>query len=169
MLAKQSDARPIVLISGHVDVQMAVRAMKAGAVDVLTKPVREQDLLGAVNRAIAKDRLHRSEGHARQSLLSLYATLSEREKQVMALVAAGKLNEQIAADVELTEATVKLHRGQVMRKMGGGIRGAACQAGGHVAECRQWGVAARSRDPPPRAGLLVPPPASERRSVARRL
>jgi FixJ family two-component response regulator len=118
ILAKQSDARPIVLISGHVDVQMAVRAMKAGAVDVLTKPVREQDLLEAVNRAIAKDRRHRSEGRARQSLLSRYATLSEREKQVMALVAAGKLNKQIAAEVELTEATVKLHRGQVMRKMG---------------------------------------------------
>jgi FixJ family two-component response regulator len=117
-LAKRSDPRPIVVISGHVDVQMAVRAMKAGAVDVLTKPVREQDLLEAVNRAIAKDRQHRNEGHARQSLLSRYATLSEREKQIMALVAAGKLNKQIAADVELTEATVKLHRGQVMRKMG---------------------------------------------------
>lgn len=117
-LAKRSDSRPIVVISGHVDVQMAVRAMKAGAVDVLTKPVREQDLLEAVNRAIAKDRQHRNEGRARQSLLSRYATLSEREKQIMALVAAGKLNKQIAADVELTEATVKLHRGQVMRKMG---------------------------------------------------
>jgi FixJ family two-component response regulator len=117
-LAKRSDPRPIVVISGHVDVQMAVRAMKAGAVDVLTKPVREQDLLEAVNRAIAKDRQHRNEGRARQSLLSRYATLSEREKQIMALVAAGKLNKQIAADVELTEATVKLHRGQVMRKMG---------------------------------------------------
>jgi FixJ family two-component response regulator len=117
-LAKANDSRPIVLISAHVDVAMAVRAMKAGAVDVLTKPVREQDLLEAVNRAIAKDRLQRGEARQRQELRSRYATLTERERQIMALVAAGKLNKQIAVEVELTEATVKLHRGQVMRKMG---------------------------------------------------
>jgi FixJ family two-component response regulator len=116
-LAKANDPRPIVLISAHVDVAMAVRAMKAGAVDVLTKPVREQDLLEAVNRAIARDTLQRGEARQRKALQSRYATLTEREREIMALVAAGKLNKQIAVEVNLTEATVKLHRGQVMRKM----------------------------------------------------
>jgi FixJ family two-component response regulator len=116
-LAKAHDPRPIVLISAHVDVAMAVRAMKAGAVDVLTKPVREQDLLEAVNRAIARDKLQRGEARQRKALQSRYATLTEREREIMALVAAGKLNKQIAVEVNLTEATVKLHRGQVMRKM----------------------------------------------------
>jgi len=117
-LARANDPRPIVLISAHVDVAMAVRAMKAGAVDVLTKPVREQDLLEAVNRAIARDRQQRGENRQRAALESRYATLTDRERQVMVLVAAGKLNKQIAAELDLTEATVKLHRGQVMRKMG---------------------------------------------------
>jgi FixJ family two-component response regulator len=117
-LARAGDTRPIVLISAHVDVAMAVRAMKAGAIDVLAKPVREQDLLEAVNRAIAQDRQQREAARQAQSLQARYATLTERERQVMALVAAGKLNKQIAAAVEITEATVKLHRGQVMRKMG---------------------------------------------------
>jgi len=116
-LAKSGDPRPTVLISAHVDVSMAVRAMKAGAVDVLTKPVREQDLLEAVNRAIARDRARRSETEKLRALRARYATLTERERQIMALVAAGKLNKQIATAVDLTEATVKLHRGQVMRKM----------------------------------------------------
>ena len=116
-LARADDPRPIVLISAHVDVAMAVRAMKAGAVDVLTKPVREQDLLEAVNRAIARDTQQRGEARQRHALQARYATLTEREREVMALVAAGKLNKQIAVEVSLTEATVKLHRGQVMRKM----------------------------------------------------
>lgn len=116
-LARGKDTRPVVLISAHVDVPMAVRAMKAGAVDVLTKPVREQDLLDAVNRAIALDRRQRDETRQRHILQSRYATLTERERQIMALVAVGKLNKQIAAEVELTEATVKLHRGHLMRKM----------------------------------------------------
>src|SRR5215510_10518918 len=98
-LARANDPRPIVLISAHVDVAMAVRAMKAGAVDVLTKPVREQDLLEAVNRAIARDRQQRGENRQREELQSKYATLTDRERQVMALVAAGKLNKQIAAEV----------------------------------------------------------------------
>jgi FixJ family two-component response regulator len=116
-LARANDPRPIVLISAHVDVAMAVRAMKAGAVDVLAKPVREQDLLEAVNRALARDRQQRGEARQREALQARYATLTERERQVMALVVAGKLNKQIAVAVDLTEATVKLHRGQVMRKM----------------------------------------------------
>jgi len=119
-LARGGTPRPIVLISAHVDVAMAVRAMKAGAVDVLTKPVREQDLLEAVNRALAQDRVHRNEIQQQQVLSARYATLTERERQIMALVAAGRLNKQIAAEIDLTEATVKLHRGHVMRKMGAG-------------------------------------------------
>ena len=118
MLKSQGDVRPIVLISAHVDVSLAVRAMKAGAVDVLTKPVREQDLLEAVNRAIERDRLQREQARRKGALHERYAALTERERQILWLVAAGRLNKQIAADVNLTEATVKLHRGQMMRKMG---------------------------------------------------
>lgn len=119
-LARGGHARSTVLISAHVDVQMAVRAMKAGAVDVLTKPVREQDLLEAVNRGLAQDR-HRREEATRDALLrSRFDTLTERERQVLTLVAAGLLNKQIAQRVNVTEATVKLHRSQVMRKMEAG-------------------------------------------------
>ena len=116
-LARSGSTQSVVLISGHVDVQMAVRAMKAGAVDVLTKPVREQDLLEAVNRAIAQDRQRREQAERGAAVRARYATLTERERQVMRLVAEGLLNKQIAARIDLTEATVKLHRGQVMRKM----------------------------------------------------
>ncbi|MFT4251701.1 MAG: response regulator [Caulobacter sp.] len=116
-LARSGVPLSVVLISGHVDVQMAVRAMKAGAVDVLTKPVREQDLLEAVNRALAADQQRREEAKGDEALRARYQTLSERERQVFALVAAGLLNKQIADRVAITEATVKLHRGQVMKKM----------------------------------------------------
>jgi FixJ family two-component response regulator len=116
-LPRSDIMQSVVLISAHVDVQMAVRAMKAGAVDVLTKPVREQDLLEAVNRAMAQDWLRRDEADRCAFMRARYATLTERERQVMTLVAAGLLNKQIAARVGITEATVKLHRGQAMRKM----------------------------------------------------
>lgn len=116
-LARSGAAQPVVLISGHVDVQMAVRAMKAGAIDVLPKPVREQDLLEAVNRALAADQQRREEAKEDQVLRARHHTLSERERQVFALVAAGLLNKQIADRVAITEATVKLHRSQVMKKM----------------------------------------------------
>jgi FixJ family two-component response regulator len=91
--------------------------MKAGAVDVLTKPVREQDLLEAVNQAIAQDQQRRGDISRGAALQSRYATLTERERQIMGLVAAGLLNKQIAEKIHITEATVKLHRGQMMRKM----------------------------------------------------
>lgn len=116
-LARSSAAQSVVLISAHVDVQMAVRAMKAGAVDVLSKPVREQDLLEAVNRALAHDQIRRTDAKLDQVLAARFATLSERERQVFGLVAAGLLNKQIAERATITEATVKLHRGQVMKKM----------------------------------------------------
>ncbi len=107
----------VVLISGHVDVQMAVRAMKAGAVDVLTKPVREQDLLEAVHRALRQASDRRRTLNHQADLRARYLLLTERERQVMVLVTAGMLNKQIAERVSIAEATVKLHRGQVMRKM----------------------------------------------------
>ncbi len=119
-LARSGIARSVVLISGHVDVQLAVRAMKAGAIDVLTKPVREQDLLEAVNRGLARDRERRAEAARDLALRARYATLTERERQVLALVTDGLLNKQIADRVSITEATVKLHRAQVMRKMEAG-------------------------------------------------
>jgi FixJ family two-component response regulator len=115
----QADIPPsVVLISAHVDVQMAVRAMKAGAVDVFTKPVREQDLLEAVNRALALDKQKRQEAERSALTRNKYETLTEREREILLLVVAGLLNKQIAAQVGITEATVKLHRGQAMRKMG---------------------------------------------------
>ncbi|RUM03909.1 response regulator transcription factor [Rhizobium chutanense] len=116
-LAKGRHPRSVVLISAHVDVGMAVRAMKAGAIDVLTKPVREQDLLEAVNRALASDNARREEANQTAALRQRYSKLTERERQIMAFVVAGKLNKQIAAEVQLAEATVKLHRGHMMRKM----------------------------------------------------
>jgi FixJ family two-component response regulator len=117
VLAGEDEPPPVIVVSAHVDVAMAVRAMKAGAIDVLTKPVREQDLLEAINRAL--NRSSRRRGHAEHiaELKARYATLTERERQVMALVVAGKLNKQIAAEADITEATVKLHRGHVMSKM----------------------------------------------------
>ncbi|ARM16174.1 MULTISPECIES: response regulator transcription factor [Rhizobium] len=116
-LAKSLHPRSVVLISAHVDVAMAVRAMKAGAIDVLTKPVREQDLLEAVNRALASDSARREEANQTAAFRLRYSKLTERERQIMTLVVAGKLNKQIAAEVQLAEATVKLHRGHMMRKM----------------------------------------------------
>jgi FixJ family two-component response regulator len=116
-LAQSDLPRSVVLISAHVDVAMAVRAMKAGAIDVLTKPVREQDLLEAVNRAIANDAIRRLERTTKATIQTSYTSLTERERQIMALVIAGKLNKQIAAELQLAEPTVKLHRGHMMQKM----------------------------------------------------
>jgi len=116
-LAKSRHPRSVVLISAHVDVAMAVRAMKAGAIDVLTKPVREQDLLEAVNRALADDQARRDKANEATALRLRYSKLTHREREIMTLVVAGKLNKQIAAEIQLAEATVKLHRGHMMRKM----------------------------------------------------
>lgn len=109
---------PVIMITGYGDIPISVRAMKAGAVDFLAKPFRDQDMLDAVAIAIARDgaaRLAKGD-HAR--VQTLFATLSPREAQVMALVTAGRLNKQIAGDLGLSEITVKIHRGSVMRKMG---------------------------------------------------
>jgi FixJ family two-component response regulator len=108
---------PVIFISGYADVPMSVRAMKAGAVEFLTKPVRHQDLLDAIQWAIDHDRARRDEEQIVAGLRSLLETLTPREHEVMRLVTAGRLNKQVAAEIGLSEQTVKLHRGQVMRKL----------------------------------------------------
>lgn len=108
---------PIIFITGHGDIPMTVRAMKAGAVEFLTKPFRGQELLDAVQEAIARDR-EAWDGRAQMAEISArYHTLTAREKEVMALVAQGLLNKQIAADLGTSELTIKTHRGRVMEKM----------------------------------------------------
>lgn len=117
-LAGQGILLPIVFMTGHGDIPMTVRAMKAGAVDFLSKPFRDQDMLDAVSAAIERDRQRRQESAARDSLDSRYATLTPREREVMAHVVAGLMNKQVAGVLNLSEITVKIHRGNVMRKMG---------------------------------------------------
>ena len=108
---------PVILMTGHGDIPMSVRAMKAGAVDFLTKPFRDQDMLDAVASALAKDR-RRVDGEQQiGQLRRQYDSLTPRERQVMGYVTAGLMNKQIANEVGLSEITVKIHRGQVMRKM----------------------------------------------------
>lgn len=117
-LSKQGIALPIVFMTGHGDIPMTVRAMKAGAVDFLPKPFREQDMLDAVTAAIERDRQRRSEAAARGDLIAEYETLTPREREVMTHVVAGLMNKQVAGRIGLSEITVKIHRGNVMRKMG---------------------------------------------------
>jgi len=116
-LAKAGIPLPVIFITGHGDVPMTVRAMKAGAVEFLTKPFDDQALLDAVNAAIERERARRREAAGVAGLQQRYRTLTERERQVMKLVVAGQANKQIAAELELSLVTVKVHRGQVMRKM----------------------------------------------------
>lgn len=116
-LVKAGIALPVIFITGHGDVPMTVRAMKAGAADFLTKPFEEQSLLDAVDAAIERDRTRRRDAIRLAQLDQLYRTLTEREREVMKLVVAGWANKQIAAELGLSLVTVKVHRGQVMRKM----------------------------------------------------
>ena len=109
---------PVILVTGHGDIPMSVRAMKAGAVDFLTKPFRDQDLLDAVTAAIERDRRRRAVDGDANVLRNHFLTLSPREQQVMMLVTSGKMNKQVAGDLGLSEITVKIHRGAAMRKMG---------------------------------------------------
>lgn len=109
---------PVILVTGHGDIPMSVRAMKAGAVDFLPKPFRDQDMLDAVIAAIGRDRDRRSAENDAVNIQKKFSTLSLREQQVMMLVTAGKMNKQIAGDLGLSIVTVKIYRGGAMRKMG---------------------------------------------------
>ena len=116
-LVKAGVLLPVVFMTGHGDIPMTVRAMKAGAVDFLTKPFRDQDILDAVTRAVERDRLRRQAATAETAVRNLYNGLTDREKQVMTLVTKGLMNKQVAAELGLSEITVKIYRGQLMKKM----------------------------------------------------
>jgi FixJ family two-component response regulator len=117
-LGQQGVQLPIIMMTGHGDIPMSVRAMKAGAVDFLPKPFRDQDMLDAVGVAIDRDRARRAADSSVSQVRDRFETLSSREREVMMLVTAGKLNKQIAGDLGISEITVKIHRGAAMRKMG---------------------------------------------------
>jgi FixJ family two-component response regulator len=119
-LAKAGIAVPVIFITGHGDIPMSVRAMKAGAVEFLTKPFHDQDLLDAIHTALERDRERRRGALIASKLQERYTALTERERQIMALVVIGRANKQIAAELNVSEMTVKVHRGQVMRKMKAG-------------------------------------------------
>jgi FixJ family two-component response regulator len=117
-LAKANIHIPIIFMTGHGDIPMTVRAMKGGAVDFLTKPFRDQDMLDAVVTAIERDRKRREVGKIVANLQALFETLTPREREILALVASGLMNKQTAAEIGLAEITVKIHRGHIMKKMG---------------------------------------------------
>ena len=117
-LAKANIHIPIIFMTGHGDIPMSVRAMKGGAVDFLTKPFRDQDMLDAVTVAIERDRKRRESENIVAGLRTHYETLTPREREILALVSSGLMNKQIAAELGLAEITVKIHRGHIMRKMG---------------------------------------------------
>ena len=117
-LAKANIQLPIIFITGHGDIPMTVRAMKAGAVEFLTKPFRDQDLLDAVQVGLDRDRARRNSDKAVSTVRARYDSLTPREQEVIAFVTSGLMNKQIAAEIGVTEVTVKVHRGHVMRKMG---------------------------------------------------
>ena len=117
-LVERGIGLPIVFMTGHGDIPMSVRAMKAGAVDFLSKPFRDQDMLDAVSAAIERDRQQRAAAASRNDLTAEFETLTAREREVMTHVVAGLMNKQVAGILGLSEITVKIHRGNVMRKMG---------------------------------------------------
>jgi FixJ family two-component response regulator len=116
-LGKAGVALPIIFLTGHGDVPMTARAMKAGAAEFLTKPFDEQVLLDAIHAALDRDRARRRDAAGIADVQARYRTLTEREREVMSFVVAGRVNKQIAAEIGLSLVTVKVHRGQVMRKM----------------------------------------------------
>jgi FixJ family two-component response regulator len=117
-LAEADIKVPIVFMTGHGDIPMTVKAMKAGAIEFLAKPFRDQDMLDAVRLGLERDRARREGERGIADMRARFATLTPREQEVMAFVTAGLMNKQIAGEMQLAEITVKLHRGSVMRKMG---------------------------------------------------
>jgi FixJ family two-component response regulator len=117
-LAKANILIPIIFITGHGDIPMTVRAMKAGAIEFLTKPFRDQDLLDAVQLGLERDRVRRGSEKTASDLRTRFESLTPREQEVITFVTAGLMNKQIAAEIGVSEITVKVHRGNVMRKMG---------------------------------------------------
>ena len=122
-LATSGNAKPVIFLTGHGDIPMTVRAMKAGAIDFLTKPVRDQTLLDAVTAGLARDIAQRAAAQVVRQHAERFATLTSRERLVLRAVALGRLNKQIAFDLGISEITVKLHRSNVMRKMQAGSVG----------------------------------------------
>jgi FixJ family two-component response regulator len=116
-LKKGKVSIPIIFLTAHADVPMSVKAMKSGAFEFLTKPFRQQDLLDAVQRSLSRDRILREKQRDAAELRQRYNTLSVRDREVMSLVVSGLLNKQIAAELDTSEATVKMHRSQAMKKM----------------------------------------------------
>jgi len=127
-LNSSGKAKPIVFLTGHADVPMTVQAMKAGAVDFLTKPFRDQSLLDAIKTGIERDAVQRAAAGVVRRHLERFETLTARERQVLREVANGRVNKQIAFDLGISEVTVKLHRGNVMRKMNAGSIGELIRA-----------------------------------------
>ena len=119
-LAMAKDPIPIIVITGYGDIPMSVQAMKAGAVDFLSKPFRNQDLLDAIHEALERDRIRRHHEGETAALKKRLESLTPRERQVLPLVASGLLNKQIAAEIGISEAAAKVHRSQLMRKLGAG-------------------------------------------------
>ncbi|MDB4972295.1 MAG: nodW [Myxococcaceae bacterium] len=119
-LRAREPSLPVVFITGHGDIPMSVRAIKAGAIEFLPKPFRDEDLLAAIEQALATAKLARVELAEDAELQSRYESLTRREREVMTLVVSGLLNKQIAAELGISEVTVKIHRGQAMRKMSAG-------------------------------------------------
>jgi FixJ family two-component response regulator len=117
-LDKASIYIPIIFMTGHGDIPMSVKAMKAGAADFLTKPFRHQEMLDAVTTAIERDRKRRKDEKIVSNLQALFETLTPREREVLALVSRGLMNKQIAAELGIAQITVKIHRGRMMKKMG---------------------------------------------------
>jgi len=116
-LARENIPIPVIFITGHGDIPMSVRAMKAGAVEFLTKPLRDQDLLDAIQAALRHDRARLEDERKVADLRNRHELLTAREREVMALLVSGRVNKQIAAEAQISEVTVRLHRGQIMRKM----------------------------------------------------
>ena len=116
-LARENIPIPIIFITGHGDIPMSVRAMKAGAVEFLTKPLRDQDLLDAIQAGLRRDRSRLEEERKVAQLRMRHQSLTAREREIMELLVSGRVNKQIAAEIGISEVTVRLHRGQIMRKM----------------------------------------------------